>query len=125
MNLCEHDNHDDTEVWLSHANVVQPLDRVHGTQQHLAFALGSRCELRSHEALDVALEHMVDTDAGTVHRVWHGKSDQFRKTPVTRELATTIRTVAEVRGAPTSSSLLEPPVRGHSGGGSNRLPKSG
>jgi len=107
MNLREHDNRDDMKVWLSQADVVQFLDRADGTQQRLAFALGARCGLRSHEVLDVAPEHVVDTDAGTVLRIWHGKGDQFRETPAPRDLATTIRTVADVRDAPSSSSLLE------------------
>ncbi|AGN02822.1 integrase family protein [Salinarchaeum sp. Harcht-Bsk1] len=106
MNLREHDNRDDMKVWLSQADVAELLDRADGTHQRLAFALGSRCGLRSHEVLDVAPEHVVETDAGTVLRVWHGKGDQFRETPVPRDLATTIRTVADVRDAPASSSLL-------------------
>jgi len=40
-------------------------------------------------------------------RVWHGKGDKFRETPVPRDLATTIRTVDDVRDAPTSLSLVE------------------
>jgi len=52
-------------------------------------------------------EDIVDTDAGTMLRVWHGKGDKFRETPVPRDLATTIRTVDDVRDAPTSLSLVE------------------
>ncbi|GAB3687511.1 hypothetical protein GCM10028857_20670 [Salinarchaeum chitinilyticum] len=107
MNLREHDNRDDVKVWLSQSEVAQFLDRADGTQQRLAFALGARCGLRSHEVLDVAPEHVVDTDAGTVLRVWHGKGDQFRETLVPRDLATTIRIVADVRDAPANSPLLE------------------
>jgi len=76
-------------------------------QQRIAFALGARCGLRSHEVLNVAPEDIVDTDAGTMLRVWHGKGDKFRETPVPRDLATTIRTVDDVRDAPTSLSLVE------------------
>ena len=63
--------------------------------------------LRSHEVLDVAPEDAVATDAGTVLRVWHGKGEQYRETPVPRDLATTIRTIDDVRDASASSSLVE------------------
>ncbi|ARS91410.1 tyrosine-type recombinase/integrase [Natrarchaeobaculum aegyptiacum] len=107
MNLQQHANRDDMKVWLSQAEVTQLLETAENTQQRLAFSLGARCGLRSHEVLDVSPEDVVDTDAGTVLRVWHGKGDQFRETPVPRDLATTIRTVADVRDAPASSPLLE------------------
>lgn len=107
MNLREHENRDDMKVWLSQTDVTKLLDESDGTQQRLAFALGARCGLRSHEVLDVAPEDVAETDAGTMLRVWHGKGDQFRETPVPRDLATTIRTVADVRDDPASSSLLD------------------
>jgi integrase len=107
MHLQEHSNRDDLKVWLSQDEVNRLLDTTADTQQRIAIALGVRCGLRSHEVLDVAPEHLVDTDAGTMLRVWHGKGEQFRETPIPQELATTIRTVADVRDAPDSSSLLD------------------
>ncbi len=58
-------------------------------------------------------------------RVWHGKGDKFRETPVPRDLATTIRTVDDVRDAPTSSSLVEITVRGRSGAARSRTSPRG
>jgi len=77
------------KVWLSQDEVEQLLETADNTEQRIAFALGARCGLRSHEVLDVAPENIVDTDAGTMLRVWHGKGDKFRETPVPRDLATT------------------------------------
>jgi integrase len=107
MNLREHDQRDDMKVWLSQDEVTALLDAADGTQEHIALALGARCGLRSHEVLDVAPEHVVDTDAGTMLRVHHGKGDKYRETPVPRDLATTIRTVDDVRDAPASASLVD------------------
>ncbi|WP_238479655.1 tyrosine-type recombinase/integrase [Natranaeroarchaeum sulfidigenes] len=107
MNLRQHEKRDDMKVWLSQSEVEQLIDHANGTQQRIALALGARCGLRSHEVLDVAPEDVVDTDAGTMLRVWHGKGDQFRETPVPRDLATTIRTVQDVRDESASSSLVE------------------
>jgi integrase len=77
---------------LSQDEVTALLDAADGTQQRIALALGARCGLRSHEVLDVAPDHVVDTDAGTMLRVHHGKGDEYRETPVPRDLVTTIRT---------------------------------
>ena len=95
------------KVWLSQDEVTALLDAANGTQKRIAFALSARCGLRSHEVLDVAPEDIVDTDAGAMLRVWHGKGDRFRETPVPRDLVTTIRTVDDVRDAPPSSSLVK------------------
>lgn len=107
MNLKQHEKRDDMKVWLSQDEVTELLEAADGTQQRLAFSLGARCGLRSHEVLDVAPEDIVDTDAGTMLRVWHGKGDKFRETPVPRDLATTIRTIDDVRDASSSASLVE------------------
>lgn len=107
MNLEQHEKRDDMKVWLSADEVDRLLDAAEDTEERIAFALGARCGLRSHEILDVAPEHVHDTDAGTMLRVWHGKGDKFRETPMPADLATTIRTVADVRDAPPSESILD------------------
>ncbi len=105
MNLKQHEKRDDMKVWLSQDEVTDLLEATDGTQQRFAFSLGARCGLRSHEVLDVAPEDVVDTDAGAMLRVWHGKGDKFREAPVPRDLVTTIRTIDDVRGASSSTSL--------------------
>jgi len=107
MNLQQHDTRDDMKVWLSDDEVDDLLDAASSQQQRIALALGARCGLRSHEVLDVAPEHVVETDAGTMLRVWHGKGDKFRETPIPRDLYTTIRTLDEFRDAPSDVSLLD------------------
>jgi integrase len=106
MNLREHDKRDDMKVWLSQSEVDDLLDAATDTEQRLAFALGARCGLRSHETISVAPEHVVDTDAGTMLRVV-GKGDKYRETPVPRDLATTIRTIADVREKSERAPLVE------------------
>ncbi|WP_222913520.1 site-specific integrase [Natrinema sp. SYSU A 869] len=107
MNLQQHKQRDDMKVWLSQTEVDQFLEAADDTQQRIAFALGARCGLRSHEVLNVAPDDVVDTDAGTMLRVWHGKGDKFRETPVPRDLATTIDTIDDYRDADASSPLVE------------------
>lgn len=69
MNLKQHESRDDMNVWLSQNKAEQLLEGADGAQQRIAFALGVRCGLRSHEVLDVAPEDIVDTDAGAILRV--------------------------------------------------------
>jgi len=106
MNLREHDNKDSMKVWLSASEVDALLDAAKNTEHRIALGLGARCGLRSHEVVDVAPEHVVDTDAGRMLRVYHGKGDKFRETPMPRDLATTISTVADVRDEDDSTPLV-------------------
>lgn len=106
MNLKEHKNRDDMKVWLSQDEVEKLLGAAGDTEQRIAYALGARCGLRSHEALQVAPDDVVETDAGTMLRVHHGKGDKYRETPVPRDLKTTIGTVADVRDESQSVPLI-------------------
>lgn len=106
MNLKPHDNRDDMKVWLSENEVDLLLEKSADTEQRIAFALGARCGLRSHEVLDVAPSHVHETDAGTMLRVHHGKGGKFRETPVPDELATQIRTIDDVRDESSDTPIV-------------------
>lgn len=98
MNLDDYEDQDGMKVWLSEDEVRQLLDEFDDTEQRIAVDLAARCGLRSAEVLDVTPEHVVDTDAGTMLRVWSSaKTDKYRETPMPPDLATTIRTVGDVR----------------------------
>ncbi|WP_435143763.1 tyrosine-type recombinase/integrase [Halobaculum sp. P14] len=95
MNLREHDEREDKKVWLSTEETERFLATAENTQKRIAFGLGARCGLRSGEWLDVTPRDVVDTDAGTMLRVWEGKGDKFRETPIPDVLATRIRVAGE------------------------------
>lgn len=101
---------DGLKVWLSQDEVEQLIEAADDTQKRLAFSLGARCGLRSNEIVNVAPEHLADTQAGWMLRVWEGKSKP-RETPVPENLATTIRTVADVRDVPDDEPLIERSTR--------------
>ena len=107
MNLRQHDKTDEKKVWLSESEVDLLLRSAKDTQRQIAFALGARCGLRSHEVLQVAPKDVVDTDAGMMLRVHHGKGDKYRETPIPENLATQIRTVDDVRDEPASAPIIE------------------
>jgi integrase len=107
MNLEDYDGKDGMKVWLSNDEVARLLEQFDDTEQRIAVALGAKCGLRSDEVLDVAPEHVVDTDAGTMLRVWSGaKTDKYRETPIPPNLATTIRTVGDVRDDAPDAPLV-------------------
>lgn len=107
MNLRDHDDDEaGKKVWLSQSEVEQLLDVADDTERRVAFALGARSGLRSKEILDVAPQDIVDTEAGAMLRVWEGKGDKYRETPMPANLATTIKTIGDVRGAPIDEPIL-------------------
>jgi len=112
MNLEDYPDQDGMKVWLSEREVQQLLDQFAGTEQRIAAQLAVRCGLRSAEVLGVAPEHVVDTDAGTMLRVWSSaKTDKYRETPIPPNVATTIRTVGDVRDAPSDASVVDMSTR--------------
>jgi integrase len=107
MNLREHDGGNEMKVWLSAGEADRLMAAADDTEERIAFGLGVRCGLRSVEWLNVVPRDVVDTDAGTMLRVWSGaKGDKFRETPIPSNLATTIRTVADVRDAGPDEPVL-------------------
>ncbi|MHC3379411.1 tyrosine-type recombinase/integrase [Haloarcula sp. H-GB5] len=112
MNLENYDDQDGMKAWLSEQEVKQLLDQFDDTEKRIAVSLAVRCGLRSAEVLDIAPEHVVDTDAGTMLRVWQSaKTGEYRETPMPPNLATTIRTVGDVREEPTDAPLVDATTR--------------
>ena len=105
MNLREHENSDSMKVWLSESEIDAMLASVTDTKRRIALGLGVRCGLRSKEWLDVKPEHVVDTDASTMLRVWDGKGSKYRETPIPTSLATRIRTVGDIGDGPSEPVL--------------------
>ena len=107
MNLKDHDEDEaGKKVWLSQTEVDQLVDVASDTERRVAFELGARCGLRSAEVLDVAPQDVVRTDAGAMLRIWNGKGDKYRETPMPSNLATTIETIGDVRSEPSDDPLL-------------------
>lgn len=108
MNLEDYENDDGKKVWLSDDEVARLLDEFDDTEKRIAVGLAARCGLRSHEVVRVAPDHVADTDAGTMLRVWaSAKTDKYRETPIPSDLATTIRTVGDVRDEPGDAPVVD------------------
>lgn len=105
------DEDDGRRVWLSDDEVDALLEAAGDRQRRIAFALGARCGLRSHEVLDVAPAHVVDSDVGTMLRVIAGKGDKPRETPIPATLAESIRTVGDVRDADVDEPIIDRSTR--------------
>lgn len=98
MNLVEHKSRDDYKVWLSNNELDQLIHQPDDAEKEMAFSLGGRCGLRSHEILQVAPKHVNETDVGMMLTVPEGKGDKRRETPIPQGLAGQIRTAGHYSG---------------------------
>ena len=106
MNTTPHDNQDGRKVWLSEDDVDLLLDAAKDTERRIAFALGCQCGLRSAEILDVTPNDVVDTQAGHMLTVRHGKGDKYRETPIPNQLVTQINTIDDYRDESSDQPII-------------------
>jgi len=111
MFFDEHDGRDDYKIWLSQEEVQQLLDAPSDSQHRLAFELGVRCGFRSDEIVRVTPNHVKSTEAGHMIRIKSAKSHELRQTPLPEELATRIRTIADVRAESEDDPLIDVSTR--------------
>jgi len=103
----QHDTREGRRVWLDESEVELLIDEADRQQHRIAFELGARCGLRSHEILDVAPTDLLDTDAGRMLRVPEGKGDKYRETPIPGGLARAIEAVGASRNRPKTDPIIE------------------
>ena len=111
MKLKDYDNRDGKKVWLSADEVDGLLSAADSTEQKLALAFGARCGLRASEATAVTPNDVVKTPAGPRVRVWDGKGEKYRETPLPSDLSETIRIYAEMRDASPDTPLVDKSTR--------------
>lgn len=113
MNLEPYSDDEGMKVWLSTSEIEALLatDALEPAERQLATALGVRCGLRSQEVLAVAPKDVVETDAGPMLRVWEGKGEKFRETPIPGLLAERVRTINEYRDEPDDAPLVDRSTR--------------
>ncbi len=91
MRLKDFPEDDGKRVWLSEKEIQQLLshadDRI---EVEIALTLMARSGLRRQEVVDVTFANARDTEIGPVIRIWHGKGDKYRETPIPADLLTTI-----------------------------------
>jgi len=107
----EHKDGDGRRVWLDEPEVEELLALPDEQVHRIAIALGVRCGLRSHEIIEVAPSHVMDTDAGTMIQVPEGKGDKYRETPIPDTLAASIRSIGEFRNEPLTKPVVQRETR--------------
>lgn len=91
MRLKDYNTRDGKRVWLSEREVQLLLANADDRGEiDIAMQLMARAGLRRQEVVDVRFADAVDTDTGAVIRVWAGKGDKYRETPIADTLLTTI-----------------------------------
>jgi integrase len=113
MNLEAYSDQSGMKVWLSTDEIDQLLatDALEAAERQLGASLGVRCGLRSEEVCTVAPKDVVETPAGSMLRVWEGKGDRYRETPIPGLLAERVRTINEYRDADDDEPLVDRSTR--------------
>lgn len=106
MQLKDFADQDGKRVWLTTSEVEALIEATDNTRQKIAVGLGVRSGLRRSEIVDVTPEDIVSTPAGRRVRVWDGKGDKYRETPLSRSLNSTVEAYADVRDEPTDAPLV-------------------
>lgn len=97
MQLKDYDDQEGKRVWLTVEEVEALIEATDDTRQKIAVGLGVRSGLRRSEIVAATPEDIVNTPAGMRVRVWDGKGDKYRETPLSRSLYSTIEAYADVR----------------------------
>jgi len=88
MRLKDYTKRDGKRVWLSEGEMQLLLSKTkqNHREQAAAFILAGRCGLRRKEIVAVTPTDLVNSDTGTVVRVWEGKGDKYREVPAPQSL---------------------------------------
>jgi len=85
MQLKNYDQKDGKKVWLTADELGEFVESVTDDEHRFAIGLLARSGLRGQEALDVTPDDLVEGPSGKRVRVWHGKGDKYRETPIPTE----------------------------------------
>lgn len=111
MQLKDYESKDGKRVWLTVDEAEQLLATAENTRQKIALGLGTRSGLRRSEIVQVSSQDIVDTPGGLRARVWDGKGDKYRETPLSLNLNSTIEAYADVRSESADAPLVDVKTR--------------
>jgi integrase len=106
MQLRDHPDDDGKRVWLLEDETDALLDATKNSERKIALALAARCGLRTQEVVDVSPEDIVEGHAGRMIRVWEGKGNKYRETPIPESLADNIEMFVEMRDAGIDENVI-------------------
>jgi integrase len=118
MHLEDYESEGGKRVWLSEDELESFLGEAvtgeagtdMGAEQIIALELAGRCGLRGDELVDVTPADVVNGPAEQMVRVWEGKGDKYRETPMPETLAIRIETYAE-HGDKAGGPIVDRPTR--------------
>ncbi|ACM59107.1 integrase family protein (plasmid) [Halorubrum lacusprofundi ATCC 49239] len=112
MQLESYEEDDGFRVSLTKEEREALYDEIDNTTSSIAWGLASYCGLRRQEIGDVQFKDLRRRDNGDyVLRVWEGKGDKYRETPVPSSLAIRIQTVEETSDVDSSDEVIDHSMR--------------
>jgi len=108
VRLKDYDTRDGKRVWLSEKEVQLLLGHADDRGEiTIAMQLMARAGLRRQEVVDVTFADAVKTDTGATIRVWEGKGDKYRETPISEPLLTTIDNLRQFDGREPDATVVQ------------------
>lgn len=112
MKLEPYEQEDGFRVSLTKSEREDLYDRIDNTTSSIAWGLASYCGLRRQEIGNVQFKDLHRRDNGDyVLRVWEGKGDKYRETPVPSSLAIRIQTVEETSDVEEDDVVIDHSMR--------------
>ena len=112
MQLESYEEEDGFRVSLTKEEREALYDEIDNTTSSIAWGLASYCGLRRQEIADVQFKDLRKRDTGDYFlRVWSGKGDTYRETPVPASLAIRIQTIEETADVDSDDEVIDHSMR--------------
>lgn len=112
MQLEAYEEEDGFRISLTKEERESLYDEIDNTTSSIAWGLASYSGLRRQEIGDVEFQDLRRRDNGDYFlRVWEGKGDAYRETPVPSSLAIRIQTIEETTDVDSSDEVIDHSMR--------------
>lgn len=112
MQLEAYDKEDGFRISLTSEERESLYDEIDNTTSSIAWGLASYCGLRRQEIADVQFKDLRRRESGDYFlRVWEGKGNKYRETPVPSSLAIRIQTIQETADVEEDDVVIDHSMR--------------
>ena len=112
MQLESYEEEDGFRVSLTKEEREMLYEEIDNTTSSIAWGLASYSGLRRQEIAEVQFKDLRKRNTGDYFlRVWHGKGDEYRETPVPSSLAIRIQTIEETTDVDSDDEVIDHSMR--------------